>query len=247
MKAATIPRITTMIPMITAARDMPGALRFRMLKIVDIYYSPLALRSRWEKRWVARAHRLAVRRELLVGSGYRGRRQCRRQRCDTGGEVRRRRLGCKRHGAGTRRGGWKRDRRTGHVGGQLTRDRRRRYARRRLRPMGIRRRCGHIGAVGPTAAVVRSVRVIAVRSDAEIRARQWVLGPGQPVGGRRVRTRRPGPDRGERILGGALERSGRRRRCAIGEAGAIRIGEPERRQAGVAPELLGVDPALLER
>ena len=101
-----------------------------------------------------------------------------------------RRLRCQRHGARTWRCGRQRNRRAGHVRRQLTGDGRGRYARRRLRPMGIRRRRGHVGAVGPTAAVVRPVRVVAVGPDAEIRARQRVLGPGQTVGRRRVRARR---------------------------------------------------------
>ena len=57
----------------------------------------------------------------------------------------------------------------------------------------------------------------------------------------------PGGTAGPGMIRGALQHRRRRRRCAVGEPGAVGVGEPERRQPGAAPEVLRVDAPLLER
>jgi hypothetical protein len=53
--------------------------------------------------------------------------------------------------------------------------------------------------------------------------------------------------RGAWMIRGAFQRSGRRRWGTVGEAGAVRVGEAERRQPSGTPKLLGVKAAFLER
>ena len=108
----------------------------------------------------------------------------------------------------------------------------------RVRRRGRRRRAATVvGPYGfaPNGPVVRS------------RARQRVAGPRQAVRRRRVRARRARRHGGPGMLRGAFQRRRPRRRGAVREPRAVRVGEPARRQARVAPELLGVDAALLER
>ena len=109
--------------------------------------------------------------------------------------------------------------------------------------MGVGRRRGH---VGPLSGVVRPVRVVAERPDGQVRAGQRVARGRVAAGAGGVGARRTG-DHGRPGIGrGAFQRGRGGRRGAVGEAGAVGIREAERRQSGVAPELLRIDAALLE-
>ena len=97
-------------------------------------------------------------------------------------------------------------------------------------------------------AIVRSVRVVPKGPTLRCAHGSGSAGRRKAVGGGRVRARRTGQGPpGPGMVRGALQHRRRRWRCAVGEPGAVGVGELERRQAGAAPEVLGVDAALLER
>ena len=117
-----------------------------------------------------------------------------------------------------------------------------RNPRRRRQAIRLRRRREHIGQrrIGP-------VRPEGTLPLIHARARHRVAGPREEFWRRDIGARRARRHRGSRVIRGALQYRGCRRGCTVGEPGAVGVREAEGRQPGAAPEVLRVNPALLER
>ena len=228
--------------MITEARD--DARQLQVSHIEDSRHcAALPLRPGWKVRRVARQGRRSGRSRVRTRSWRRRRSvQRRRQRRNARGEVRRPWLRAQRDGARTGRAGRDRYWGAGHIRRHLTRDGRGRNTRRETRAIRVRRRRHDI-----RRQITCAVRVRPERAGRQMGTGQRITRSRQGLGRRRVRARVACDHRRAGMLRGTFQRLRPRRRSTVRESRAVRIGEPPCRQAGVTPELLWVDAALLER